>query len=308
MITTTALQKPSKLDLVIYELKQFIREERLSKDNFWQLDSMLFVINSELKKGTLTNDSIARIRSWFDSEFLRETIHGLGFMKPNGYPGDYLFLDRIYTRHINKNPKYGIWDEYVQQHAAPNAVRNRKEYFKKSVLEKVSDNSRLNLLNVVSGSGRELFELYREFQAKNVNTTCVEIDQGAINFSKKLNNEYLENINYVHSNIFKFRNNKTYDMIWSAGLFDYLNDKAFVFLLEKFKDWLSPQGELIIGNYNEEYNPSRDYLEILGDWHLNHRTEAQLIALATEAGLDNCSVEVNRLEDNVILYLSLKMK
>ncbi|WP_273568899.1 class I SAM-dependent methyltransferase [Maribacter halichondriae] len=308
MITTTALQKPSKVDLVIYDLKQFIREERLNKDNFWQLDSMLFVINSELKKGTLTNDGISRIRSWFDSEFLRETIHGLGFMKPNGYPGDYLFLDRIYTRHISKNPKYGIWDEYVQQHAAPNAVRNRKAYLKKLVLEKAADNSRLNLLNVVSGSGRELFELYGQFQVKNVNTTCVEIDQGAINFSKRLNNEYLENINYVHSNVFKFRNNKTYDMIWSAGLFDYLNDKAFVFVLKKFKDWLSPRGEIIIGNYNEEYNPSRDYLEILGDWHLIHRTEAQLISLANEAGLDNCIVKVNRLEDNVILYLSLKMK
>ncbi len=308
MTTITTLQKPSKLDLVIYDLKRFIREERLNKDNFWQLDSMLFVVNSELKKGTLTNDGISRIRSWFDSEFLRETIHGLGFMKPNGYPGDYLFLDRLYTRHINKNPKYGVWDEYVQQHAAPNAVRNRKEYFKKLVIEKASGNSHFNLLNVVSGSGRELFELYGEFQTKNVNTTCVEIDQGAINFSKRLNNEYLGNINYVHSNIFKFRNNKTYDMIWSAGLFDYLNDKAFVFLLNKFKNWLSPNGELIIGNYNEEYNPSRDYLEILGDWHLIHRTEAQLISLASEAGCDNCSVKVKRLEDNVILYLSLKMK
>lgn len=301
-----AQEGKTRLQSVIYDLKRFIREERLNRTNFWQLDSMLFVVNSELKKGKLTNDDISRIRSWFDDEFLRETVHGRGFMKPNGYPGDYLFLDRIYTTHVSKNPKYKIWDEYVQQHAAPKAVRNRKAYFKKLVLERATINSRLNLLNVVSGSGRELCEMYGLLQKGNVNTTCVEIDKEAIDFSMQLNKKYLGNIEYVNSNIFKFRNNKTYDLIWSAGLFDYLNDKAFVLLLRKFKDWLAPKGEIIIGNYNEEHNPSRDYLEVFGDWQLIHRTEERLVELAKNAGFKKHQLKVDRLLDNVILYLRIK--
>jgi len=267
---TTVFQNRPKHELATNNLWCFLYEQGLRKAIFHQLDRILSVINAEFKKGNLTHECISRIRSWFADDFLRETVHGRGFMKPNGYPGDYLFLDRIYTRHVSKNPEYRIWDEYVQQHAAPNAVRNRKEYFKELILERANRRAGLDLLNVVSGSGRELCEMYKQLPTKNVYTTCVEIDEKAIAFSKELNIDHQEYIKYMHSNIFKFRNKKTYDMIWCAGLFDYLNDKAFVFLLKKFKDWLSPNGEIVIGNYNEEFNPSRDYLEILGDWQLIH--------------------------------------
>ena len=135
----------------------------------------------------------------------------------------------------------------------------------------------------------------------------MEIDEEAIKYSKHLNRNYLNQIEYVNSNIFKYRNSIPQDMIWSAGLFDYLNDKAFVILLKKFKTWLAPKGEIIVGNYNEEHNPSRAYLEVLGDWHLIHRTKDQLYNLAKEADFSDCQIKVNTLDDNVILYLHLKI-
>ncbi len=286
-------------------LQGFITNAQLAQDNFFQLDELLAITAYEYRKGRIAKEEIDALNSSFGQEFLENTLHGRGYLKPNGYPGDYLFLDQIYTNHVSKNPKYRIWDEYVQQNGAPNAVRNRKEYFKHLVKAKAKSHSQINVLNVISGSGRELAELYDTGLAKNIHTTCVEIDEEAIAFSKKLNMANLAHIEYVCSNIFRYQTNQSFDFIWAAGLFDYLNDKAFVKLLRRFKEWQRKGGEIVIGNYNEAHNPSRDYMEILGDWHLIHRTEAQLLQLAKEAGFGGHEVHVSRMPDNVILYLHI---
>lgn len=287
-------------------LKDFIENEQLSRTNFFRLDELLAITGYEYRQGRIPKEEIIKINNSFGRIFLENTLHGRGFLKPNGYPGDYLFLDRIYTQHISADSRYGIWDEYVQQNGAPDAVRNRKEYFKHLVRAKAKTASRLNVLNIISGSGRELAELYESVLTQNIKTTCVEIDEEAIAFSKELNRNQLDRIDYVHSNIFRYQTEKSFDLIWAAGLFDYLNDKAFVKLLKRFATWHKKGGEIVIGNYNEAHNPSRDYMEILGDWHLIHRTEAQLLQLAREAGFSEDEIHVSRMPDNVILYLHVQ--
>ncbi|MFS4492942.1 methyltransferase domain-containing protein [Maribacter sp. 2308TA10-17] len=302
----TALQKKSTQSIGIELLKQFIEKEYLAYDNFFQLDELLSITAYEYRMGRVSKEEITTLNTSFSQRFLENTLHGRGFLKPNGYPGDYLFLDRIYINHISDIPEYRIWDTYVQQNGAPDAVRNRKEYFKHWVKSKAGFGKDISLLNVVSGSGRELSELYAcTLNCKNVKTTCVEIDDEAIQFSRELNKDHLDHIEYVNSNIFRFKTDNTHDLIWSAGLFDYLDDRAFVFLLKRFRGWLKKGGEIIVGNYNEAHNPSRDYMEILGDWHLVHRTEKQLLKLAIAAGFDENQIHVNRMPDNVILYLHM---
>lgn len=300
-----AVQNNSNQSIGVELLKQFIQNEELTQDNFFQLDELLAITAYEYRKGSVTKEDIAKINTSFGREFLENTLHGRGFLKPNGYPGDYLFLDQIYTNYISANPKYGIWDEYVQQNGAPNAVRNRKEYYKYLVKAKAKSAAQINVLNIISGSGRELAELYDDVSTKSIHTTCVEIDEEAIAFSKELNKANLECIEYVNSNIFRYQTKESYDFIWSAGLFDYLNEKAFVKLLNRFKDWLKKGGEIVIGNYNESHNPSRDYMEILGDWHLIHRTEEQLLNLARQVGFGEHEIHVSRMPDNAILYLHI---
>ncbi|TMM58746.1 class I SAM-dependent methyltransferase [Maribacter algarum] len=299
-----ALQNNAYKSIGLELLREFIATEELSHTNFFQLEELLSITAYEYRKGRISKDEISKISLGFGKEFLENTLHGRGFLKPNGYPGDYLFLDRIYTNHISEDSKYKIWDEYVQQSAAPNAVRNRKEYFKHLAKAKAKLASSIKVLNIISGSGRELVELYNA-EKENIFTTCVEIDDEAIAFSKELNKAHLERIEYVNSNIFRYQTEESYDFIWSAGLFDYLNDRAFVKLLRRFKGCLKKGGEIVVGNYNEAHNPSRDYMEILGDWHLIHRTETQLLQLAKEAGFAEHEIHVSRMPDNVILYLHI---
>ena len=301
-----ALQNNAYKSFGLTLLKEFIENEQLSRTNFFQLDELLAITAYEYRQGNVSKDAISEINTRFGKEFMENTLHGRGFLKPNGYPGDYLFLDRIYTNSVSANPKYAIWDEYVQQNGAPDAVRNRKEYFKHLARAKAKSASQLNILNIISGSGRELAELYDTVPSKNIHTTCVEIDEKAIAFSQELNKNHLECIAYISANIFRYQTEASFDFIWAAGLFDYLNDKAFVKLLQRFTTWQKKGGEIVVGNYNESHNPSRDYMEILGDWHLIHRTEAQMLQLAREAGFSEDKIRVSRMPDNVILYLHLE--
>jgi extracellular factor (EF) 3-hydroxypalmitic acid methyl ester biosynthesis protein len=69
-----------------------------------------------------------------------------------------------------------------------------------------------------------------------------------------------------------------YDLIYCAGLFDYLSDKICAKLLEYFYDALAPGGLLIATNV--DIHPSRGEMECFLEWHLVYRSSAQLAALA----------------------------
>ncbi len=279
-----------------------------SERDFYKIDEIISKVSSDFKNGKITKEEISKINENFGKDFLENTIQGYGLRKPFGYAGDFLMIDKIYTFHKSQIEKYQIWDEYFHQQSAPKAVRNRKEYFKKVIKSKINVQQSLSLMNVASGPARDLYELHEENNKLNLNTVCVEMDENAINYAKELNKKYLNQITFIHKNIFKYSEKNKFDVIWSAGLFDYFNDKAFVLILKKLKNWLNPNGEIVIGNFNKNYNPSRDYMELFGDWYLNHRTEMELRELAEKAGFKSKNIRIGKEAKNVNLFLHIKMK
>ncbi|MEX0289601.1 MAG: methyltransferase domain-containing protein [Flavobacteriaceae bacterium] len=306
MIST--IQKGKKQKFFLELIKDFVQDEQINLYDFNQLDAFLAMVGSEFRRGALDREDLLAINSAFSREFLQGTLQGRSLTKPCGYSGDYLLLDYIYTNRTSTNPEHKIWDTYFQKQTAARAIRNRKEYFKEQLYRKASQMPNLRLLNVVSGSGRELLELYNTLPVNYpLRTTCIEIDDSAIEYSKNLNKNYLGKINYVHDNIFRYDNDSERDIIWCAGLLNTLEDRASLLLIKRFKDWLKPGGEIIIGNFNKDYNPSRDFMEIFGEWFLNHRTEKQLLKMGLEAGFTDEQIEVSKTEDGVILYLHLRL-
>ncbi len=79
-------------------------------------------------------------------------------------------------------------------------------------------------------------------------------------------------------------------------LFDYFNDKTFVAILKKMKNWLKPGGEIVVGNFNDNHNPSRNYMEILGEWYLEHRSENTLKQLALKARFEELGISFDAQE------------
>jgi extracellular factor (EF) 3-hydroxypalmitic acid methyl ester biosynthesis protein len=69
-----------------------------------------------------------------------------------------------------------------------------------------------------------------------------------------------------------------YDMVYCAGIFDYLSDRICKQLMNIFYELLAPGGLLVATNV-ESSNPSRNGMEYLLEWHLIYRTPVQLKSL-----------------------------
>ncbi|RME30677.1 class I SAM-dependent methyltransferase, partial [Candidatus Parcubacteria bacterium] len=74
---------------------------------------------------------------------------------------------------------------------------------------------------------------------------------------------------------------ETYDVVYCAGLFDYLTDAVCRRLLAYMLRHLEPGGLLIATNVHPS-NPLRNGMEHLLDWHLVHRSAGDMESLAAE--------------------------
>src|SRR2546422_4392091 len=61
-----------------------------------------------------------------------------------------------------------------------------------------------------------------------------------------------------------------YDLVYCAGLFDYLPDQVCKRLMNIFYDLLAPGGLLVATNVDDS-NPSKNWMEYALDWHLVYR-------------------------------------
>ncbi|MEQ8762307.1 MAG: class I SAM-dependent methyltransferase [Planctomycetota bacterium] len=248
----------------------------------------------------------AAIHSLFgDALTTPDTMMGHVFAKPFGYAGDFQIIDKIYTLHEGRSTRAKRWDRFFHAQAATQAVRNRKELFKRLLRDKASAGA-VRVLDVASGPARDLEEFFSELPelAKNVEVQCVDMDAGAIAHAKSLLGTWNRRVSFTQANIFKYRSPEKYDLVWSAGLFDYFDDRTFMAVLRKCAKNVAPGGELVVGNFHPR-NPTRP-LMILQDWILYHRTEEDLVRLAQEAlgGETACMVESE--EEGVNLFLRVR--
>jgi len=286
-------------------LKQVIANGGPEATEYNTLNYVFDVISNEYRAGKIDDAELQLLQDGFGDECLQNTLHGHIKSKPYGYAGDFMIIDKIYREQITADDRFVKWDIFWNNHSAAKAVRNRKDYFIKTISERIAANKPLRLLNVASGPARDLFELYQTIPNESLSTTCVEADKTAINFAENLNKDNAKQVEFIHQNIFRFNTDKKFDIVWSAGLFDYFDDAIFTKLVRKFISWTKPGGEVIIGNFSTQ-NPSRNYMELVGDWFLHHRSEQQLLQMAINAGADRENISIGAELEGVNLFLHIK--
>ena len=237
----------------------------------------------QIAGGHFSTEQVAALRSAFGDAYLTsKTMQGAAYVKQYGYPGDFSVIERIYSNTTSTDPRLRKFDEFFHAQAAPQAVRNRKQYFKDLIRELRSRiEGPLRVLNLASGPCREMKELFDE-GIEGVQFVCVEGDELAISHAKGLlrNDERVE---FVQRNILRYRPSTKFHLVWSSGLFDYFVDRVFVRLFSRFLEFVAPGGEIVIGNFGLE-NPTRNYMEALAQWYLHHRSDAKLTELVNAAG------------------------
>ncbi len=234
------------------------------------------------------------------------TLIGHGYMKPFGYPGDFRIIHCIYEDYVNPDPKYSNWDRFFQDQEGAHAVRNRKQYFLEHCEKLEScDKKDPKILVLGSGPATDVHEYLKNHPGSRIEFNLVDFDKNAIDFARKQNDIFDGSVKYFRINVLRFKPIHMYDMIWSAGLFDYFKEKHFAYLINKYYKFLAENGEFIIGNFSLQ-NPTKRLMEVLSEWYLNHRSRFELIKIALDAGINERNIRVDNEELGVNLFLHIK--
>src|SRR6202171_3364227 len=186
--------------------------------------------------------------------------------------------------------------------AASRAVRHRKDLIKRWLKARLQNRSvPLRVLGIAGGPAQELLELLSETPRLPAPLEVVLFDQdkGALAYAYRRMQPLTENregsgvrILYLHESIKRLLKDRTlfdefgtFDLIYSAGLFDYLRLPTAVQLARDFYSRLAAGGQLLISNMVPE-NPSRWYMEHHLDWFLLYRSRAEHLEIGQRAGGD----------------------
>ena len=252
------------------------------------------------------------------SPFAYRTYH-----KPLGYAGDYEMVDMILRDPYEGGSLFAkvvnLW--FLSQWPA-RAHRNRIGHLKgllKEETRRVAGGARpLRVLNLGCGPAREIQEfLAEEALSDHAQFSLLDFNEETIQHTSRVLEEFKRR--YRRSTHIQVQKRSVqqvlkdgakplaeaedgrYDLIYCAGLLDYLPDRTCVQLMNIFYDWLAPGGLLTATNV-EDCKPFRHMLEFVLDWHLIYRgmkKSAALLPQRAEAG--NARILKDPTEVNVFI-------
>jgi 16S rRNA G966 N2-methylase RsmD len=285
------------LDRISLDIMQFER------DNINKFESNVYKLKKIFEK---------RYRSYF----LYGEYPKWSYEKPFGYPGDFKLIDSIYKNQPSTVGFDGLWDRYFQKMVASQATRQRKEDLKKIIFDFVKGrkNQNIRIMDLGSGPAREIKELLEADSERlflNVIFDCYDFEIRAINYARQLLNNPT-NVNFFQKNVIRMALKRDikqeipwdYDLIYSAGLFDYLDEKVATRLLSNLKKLLKRNGIVVVANFGDKYNnSSAGLMEWVTDWYLIYRTEDEFRQVFFKAGFSPENLKLLPQDDNkVILY------
>ncbi len=248
---------------------------------------------------------------------LQSNFTNRSFTKPLGYAGDYEMMNQLY-RNDNFSPTlFGSCVEYaVNLHDEPSAVRNRSQYLSHKIINlvKKEPNKKIKILAVACGPAEEIrlaIDQLSNTELENVEIYLLDQDQNALLYaqqnikSKLLETKKILDFKLVNKSIKEIIMSgltNEYDLIYSAGLFDYFTDAVAKRASKSLLKVLNKSGQLIIGNFNIS-SPNWFGMLALFDWHLILRSETDLVRIFNTEGT---TVSVEKEPKNVNLFCIIR--
>ncbi|MGC3996430.1 MAG: PilZ domain-containing protein [Anaeromyxobacter sp.] len=220
--------------------------------------------------------------------------------KPLGYPGDYEVMNYLYERDFAGPTLFArtMGYAFMQTHAA-RAVRCRKDLVKEVLRRHLlgAGGRPLRLLSIAAGPARELQELLRELEELPADLEVVLFDQdrGALEHAFQRLRPLADarfpgrvRIAFLNASVRRllrdphlFDELGRFDVVWSAGLFDYFHEATAVRLARNLMVAAAPGAPVLIGNMTD--HPHRWLMEFHLEWTLLYRSREALAGLARRA-------------------------
>lgn len=234
------------------------------------------------------------------------------FRKPRGYAGDAVLIDYIYSSDCRLSEAESVSEigrrifEYNRETPACKAVRARRDVVRDAIDRLCERVSRPSILSVACGHLREAW-MAQAIRAGRAGR-FIGLDQDQL--SLEVVRQELGPVGVVpvcDSIKALFRGalaNETFDLIYSTGLYDYLDDRLASKLTERLYHMLNPGGKLIVANFLPGIEGA-GYMEAFMDWKLIYRTREQMLSMAASLPAD--SVQINSFieANNNILFLEI---
>jgi len=229
--------------------------------------------------------------------------------KPRGYSGDADMIDYYYRLKGNyKNSTFfgreihNILMDSTSCASVRWRAKHLSEIFQSIYHEKEAG---INVLSVASGHIRELGYIENRNQVFNKFTALDQDNQSNNEARSSYDGQFLnivdESISYILRDGFK---DQEYDFVYSAGLFDYLNDKLASKLIQKLYACVKKGGSLLVPNFAKGIT-ERAFMDIFMDWELIYRNEEDMSGLAENAGVPEESISLYRDPMHNVIYMKI---
>lgn len=201
--------------------------------------------------------------------------------KPRGYAGDAKMIDFVYgyseANHISETGKAIL--ACTTNTATAQSVRHRRDTFAKAVDNTASETIPPRILALACGHLREA-HLAEAVQKKRIGE-YVAFDQDAKSLVVVKEEFSQFGVRTVQGSVLDldFDSLGKFDLIYAAGLYDYLWRGAAKELTAYAFEMLNPGGKLMIANVLPDI-PDAGYMEAIMDWWLVYRTPEQLESVA----------------------------
>ena len=225
---------------------------------------------------------------------LRQLLHQdpftrRAFLKPRGYSGDAELLDLIYGREEGWPPPDGTTElgmkifDYTSQSQACEAVRARRGFVADVVDRLVAEVPRPHVLSVAAGHLREVLLCAAVKRRKIGRYVALDSDPASVAEVRRCYAGY--GVEAVQASVRQLLARKValgqFDMVYSTGLFDYVQEAAAQRLTDVLFQLLRPGGRLLIANFLPGI---RDvgYMETYMDWKLVYRTRREMLDMSLD--------------------------
>ena len=209
--------------------------------------------------------------------------------KPRGYAGDAVMMDYIYSgRPPEATSALGaaVFDATTCAGMGL-SVRYRRQLLKSLIDDTVVSHEAPRLLSVASGHCRELEGSLAE--SAHFQGEFVALDQDALSCAEVARVHAAHRVTVVNQGVRELASGHLgdtlghFDLIYSAGLYDYLPDGLARHLTRRLLAMLRPGGRLLVANFVPG-GSGRGYMELFMDWTLVLRNEAAMRTLADSVG------------------------
>jgi extracellular factor (EF) 3-hydroxypalmitic acid methyl ester biosynthesis protein len=228
------------------------------------------------------------------------------FQKPLGYAGDYEMVNMILRDpHEGSSLFAKILNLYILSQAPAEAHRNRVQYLneclREETLRMIRHGKTSKIFNLGCGPAGEVQKFLDDDDlCEKAELTLLDFNEETLAHTRqileglKMRKQrstriemFKKSVNQILKETLKAPNEsetKKYDLIYCAGLFDYLSDRICKRLMNIFYEVLAPGGLLVATNVDAS-NPIRNLMEYILEWHLVYRNSEQLKQLKPDDAL-----------------------